>query len=66
MKEMYESMDSVNQWIESTHGLMMEYNEDMTPEEQENLKKRAEVLFRNNSIHFTLLSLWIFSVVLIH
>lgn len=43
MKEMYESMDSVNQWIESTQGLMMEYNDDMTPEEQENLKKRAEI-----------------------
>lgn len=40
---MYELMDSVNQWMDDSQALMKEYKEDMTPEEQENLKKRAEV-----------------------
>lgn len=43
MKEMYELMGSVNEWINETKGLMKEYNEDMPLEDQENLKKRAEV-----------------------
>ena len=43
MKEMYGLMGSVNEWINETKGLMKEYNEDMPLEDQENLKKRAEV-----------------------
>lgn len=38
-------MDSVNEWINETKGLMKEHNEDMPLEDQENLKKRAEVKF---------------------
>lgn len=40
---MYGLMGSVNEWINETKGLMKEYNEDMPLEDQENLKKRAEV-----------------------
>lgn len=43
MKEMYELMDSVNQWMDDSQGLLNEYKDDMASEEQENLKKRAEV-----------------------
>ena len=43
MKEMYGLMGSVNEWINETKGLMKEYNDDMPLEDQENLKKRAEV-----------------------
>ncbi|XP_044178177.1 utrophin-like isoform X1 [Acropora millepora] len=43
MKEMYGLMGSVNEWINETKGLMKEYNEDMPLEDQENLKKRAEM-----------------------
>lgn len=44
MKEMYDLMDSVNEWIDDGQGLMKEYKEDMPDEENENLKKRAQVL----------------------
>lgn len=43
MKEMYELMDSVNQWMDDSQGLLNEYKDDMASEEQENLKKRAEI-----------------------
>ena len=43
MKEMYDLMDSANEWIDDTQSLMKEYKEDMPSEEQENLKKRAQV-----------------------
>ncbi len=43
MREMYDLMDSVNQWIDDSQGIIKEYKEDMPSEEQENLKKRAEV-----------------------
>ena len=43
MKEMYDLMDSVNVWIDDGQGLMKEYKEDMPDEENENLKKRAQV-----------------------
>ena len=47
MKEMYELMDSVNQWMDDSQGLLNEYKDDMASEEQENLKKRAEVIDAN-------------------
>ena len=43
MKEMYDLMDSANEWIDDTQALMKEYKEEMPSEEQENLKKRAQV-----------------------
>ncbi|XP_020601123.1 utrophin-like isoform X3 [Orbicella faveolata] len=43
MKEMYDLMDSVNVWIDDGQGLMKEYKEDMPDEENENLKKRAQI-----------------------
>ncbi|KAL9968901.1 hypothetical protein ACROYT_G021049 [Oculina patagonica] len=43
MREMYDLMDSVNQWIDDSQGIIKEYKEDMPSEEQENLKKRAEI-----------------------
>ena len=43
MKEMYELMDSVNKWVDESQGLMAEYKDDMKTEDEENLKKRAEV-----------------------
>ena len=48
MREMYDLMDSVNKWIDDGQGIMNEYKEDMPSEEQENLKKRAEVLYMLN------------------
>lgn len=46
MKEMYNIMDSVNEWIDDGQGLMKEYKEDMSEEESESLKKRAQVHLR--------------------
>lgn len=46
MKEMYNLMDSVSQWIDDTQELMKEHNEDMAPEQQESIKKKAEVDWR--------------------
>ena len=43
MKEMYDLMDSVNVWIDDGQGMMKEHKEDMSDEENENLKKRAQV-----------------------
>ena len=43
MREMYDLMDSVNEWIDDGQGLIKEYRDDMPSEEQVNLKKRAEV-----------------------
>ena len=43
MKEMYDLMDSVNVWIDDGQSMMNEYKEDMSDEENENLKKRAQV-----------------------
>ena len=53
MKEMYELIDEVNPWIDEVQGLLDEYREDMTPEEHENLKKRAEVSLLTSFLYFT-------------
>lgn len=43
MKEMYDLVDSVNQWVDDGKALMNEYKEDLPSDEQENLKKRAQI-----------------------
>ena len=43
MREMYDLMDSVNEWVDDGQAVMNEYKEDLPSDEQENLKKRAEV-----------------------
>ena len=40
---MYGLMDSTNEWIDDSQALMKEYKDDMTSEEEENLKKRGQV-----------------------
>ena len=46
MKEMYDLMDSVNQWVDDGQALINGYKEDLPSDEQENLKKRAQVLHK--------------------
>ena len=46
MKEMYDLMDSVNQWVDDGQTLINGYKEDLPSDEQENLKKRAQVLHK--------------------
>lgn len=39
-------MDSVNQWVDDGQALINGYKEDLPSDEQENLKKRAQVLHK--------------------
>lgn len=43
MKEMYDLVDSVNQWVDDGQALINGYKEDLPSDEQENLKKRAQI-----------------------